>query len=52
MTMLDVALPPTVVLVTQGVMRTISVIITVIVVNPWLLIVAVVCAILVFYTYR
>jgi ABC-type multidrug transport system fused ATPase/permease subunit len=41
-TFLDMALPPILVLVTQGALRSITVVITVSIVNPWLLIPAVI----------
>jgi len=39
MTMLDVPLPPITMLVTQGLLRTLSVVISVSIINPWLIIV-------------
>jgi len=49
MTVVDMFLPPIAVLVTQGMMRSITVIITVSIVNPWLLIVAAIGAVYMVY---
>ena len=40
MTILDVMVPPVLMLVTQGMLRAVSVVISVAIVNPWILIVA------------
>ena len=45
MTIIDVPLPPISVLVTQGILRALTVVITVSIVNPWLLIIALIALI-------